>query len=281
MPGDIDHIFTFPLPFGRGIEIAVLTENLGEISTFGNSLHLTLLTDPPSSPGLGGIRSRPEAVMSPERHPLQECYSGETAAILVGDMDDDEDAVFYFELGKENGPQVSAASGKKQKLGHLKPQQLVEEPRIQAILQAIRTFSTNLQARRLCLFQSCSDHSIDWLWHSHYRKCSNTTDHLPTSGSQAIARRYLQRQHNVFQVYKIKTASSLMASWVVWCADRKNTNVEEVPGEIVKDDITGAADFGGATGTSELNPLSLQPQRNDTVLGIASLLTHSRTVVVS
>lgn len=36
MPGDIDHIFTFPLPFGREIEIAVLTENLGEISTFGN-----------------------------------------------------------------------------------------------------------------------------------------------------------------------------------------------------------------------------------------------------
>lgn len=73
-------------------------------------------------------------------------------------MDDDEDAVFYFELGKENGPQVSAASGKKQKSGNLKPQQLIEEPMIQAILQAIRTLSTKVQARRLCLSQSCSGH---------------------------------------------------------------------------------------------------------------------------
>ncbi|KAJ0302233.1 hypothetical protein COL516b_007286 [Colletotrichum fioriniae] len=63
-------------------------------------------------------------------------------------MDDDEDAVFYFEL----------ASGKKQKSGNLKPQQLIEEPMIQAILQAIRTLSTKVQARRLCLSQSCSGH---------------------------------------------------------------------------------------------------------------------------
>ncbi|KAI3527278.1 hypothetical protein CABS01_15962 [Colletotrichum abscissum] len=53
-------------------------------------------------------------------------------------MNDDEDAVVHLESREYNGLRASTASGKKQKLGNLKPEQLLEESSIQTTLQVVR-----------------------------------------------------------------------------------------------------------------------------------------------